>query len=553
MARTLTNDMRQVMLAERSMPQFVIEIYDIRSGQDTIRDIIIENTLDDLTGPLNITEYVKTARLVDTGGDFTTNGVGGSTLSIGLKAEADIFSATALLDDPTSNARFARRGNFVRVREGDARVDFAEWPITFSGVIIGTPGLLETRTGSGDLRYTLQAVSREIGFLKTVRTSDKFGAGTTFNAMATDIAQSDMGLDSDEIEFSNWGGDVSALTQQLADQPPLVSIAMLMFVDSLTPRFDGEGKLVDSNPIISKPASWYYTDMEMFQSIEQPFTNVNPANVVIVTGLNDEMTEVNHPRQRLATLSITTGYFTFDESNDVYWSEDHRLLARNVNMEVRKAVQGGIGRIFGFSEKMELLPSEMGFSTLPNASVGCTVTVGTGFVSLLLVMLTASYLGASFIPDAWVGFGSGPTISIGRIIQALMLIQILLIMTRIGRGIYDFVGDPFEYVYAEISGEARVANIAVEDEVLLTIENHLLGSQTAVDEAARDVLFRKQAENFPRTIKMRRDLYLEVDDVFEIPGDRKFLITQIARTLTRGRPAGFMDVEALEITSGLQA
>ena len=553
MARVLTNAMREVMFSERVMPQFVIEIYDIRSGENSVRDIIIGNTLSTTTGPRNMTADVQSATVTETAGDFSANGIGSTALTMQFKTTSDLFSNNALLADPTGDARWLRRGNFVRVYEGDAQVDFSEWPITFSGVLIGTVGFSETRLSGGDRFYTMQAVGREVGFLKNNRTSDQFLAGTSYNAMATDIALTDMGLDADEVSFSNWGSTTSNLSQQLVDQSPLVSIAQIMFTDGLSPRFNGEGILTDTSGLVTQPSVWVYEDDTMIGNIEQPFTNVNPPNVVIVVGLNNELTEVTHPRQVVATLNITTGYFTSGESNDVFWRDDHRLLARNVTLMVRKAVSGGIARLFGFPEKMALIPSVEGFGSLPGVSIGANLTVGTGFVSWVLVSLAVAYLAASYIPDTVVAFGGGATVPVGRPIQAAILIQILLIMSRIGRGVYDFMGDPFEYVYAEISGEARVANISVEDEVLLEIENHLLGSQAIVNAAARDVLFRKQAENHPRTLTMRRDLYLEIDDVFELPGDRKFLITSISRTLAREASSGFMSVGALEITDGLQA
>jgi hypothetical protein len=220
-------------------------------------------------------------------------------------------------------------------------------------------------------------------------------------------------------------------------------------------------------------------------------------------------------------------------------------------METNKSVNGGIN-ILGGGEEFETIDA-------PNSAegtIGGTVTISTGFAPYIIIFLTVEYVALAAIPDTVItaGFiaGAGETIPIGRIAQAVDLAIILILMTKIGRGDYDFTGIPFEYVFEEIRACAQIENVLAEDLVEVEIENHLVQHLTDAENSAREVLFRQQAKGNPRSITMFHDLRLEPDDIFDTADGRSYLIETITRTLQRGQEAVIADVSGYEITGGIQ-
>ncbi|MGD8531603.1 MAG: hypothetical protein PVG97_11530, partial [Syntrophobacterales bacterium] len=199
MARALTVPMDQVQLATQRRPAFRVFVYDILTGGDSINDIVRDLTLDGQTGPRDFTDDVISVSIEERAGDYARTGIAASTITVQIADE------TGALDPLLgANGRWLKKGNVIRIVEGDTRVDEDDWQITFTGKIIGQAGVTRSRT-SGRSTIEIKATDRAAPFVKYLNTSDDFAQGTTYKAMATDIAQSDMGLDSSEIDWSTWG------------------------------------------------------------------------------------------------------------------------------------------------------------------------------------------------------------------------------------------------------------------------------------------------------------------------------------------------------------
>ena len=65
MARALSFDLDRIQKGETEerRPVYQVFVYDLRSSGQTIRDIVIEAPLDALTGPLEITEFVRSCKI----------------------------------------------------------------------------------------------------------------------------------------------------------------------------------------------------------------------------------------------------------------------------------------------------------------------------------------------------------------------------------------------------------------------------------------------------------------------------------------------------------
>jgi hypothetical protein len=272
------------------------------------------------------------------------------------------------------------------------------------------------------------------------------------------------------------------------------------------------------------------------------------------------MEKITSERQNLGDLTITTGYFTRNERVERFFSEDKTVMADNVQVEILRSVNGGIFALFpkgaGGGESIELIPAPL---PATSGSVGVIMTISTGFAPYLAIALAVAYVAASWLPDIVVSEGFivtiGETIPIGRAVQALLMVQILMIMAMIGRGEYAFNGEPFEYVFKEIRACAEVDGLTSETRVQVEVKNHLVNSQVAGDNIAREMLFRQQAKGNSRDVTLMADLGIEPDDVFEIPdrGGRRFLIGTITRAYSKReeRSGATQAMECFEVTEGV--
>lgn len=554
MARSLAYSLDRRQLHPERRPAWKVYLYDVRSTSDTIRTIVRGLELQTLTGPLDITENVARVEIQERAGDFVGAGIASSSVTLSIIDETpgqldSVWDPQFSADDDSLPARFLRRDNVIRIKEGDEAVDEDDWPWTFTGFLVGQAGVDRGRAAgeSGRSLISVAAVSREAKYVNQSRTSAEFASGAAYLTMGTEVATNVMGLDSDEIDFSGWGSRTTGLLVQFVEQSPLVSIAQVMFPDGYLPRFDGEGKLTQTAGEITKSPARIYTNLATIRHIAKPYSDLNPVNSVEVVGLDKVKTKVVQQRQPLAQVDVTTGFFTNGEEIRAYWSDDRTQLAENVKIDIQKSVNGGLSALGG-GETWRLILAE----NQVDISIGAELILDTGYAPYIIVFLTGVYVALAAIPDGVVTalFG-GSTIPYGRIIQAIALAAVLYMMTRIGRGQYEFVGDPVEWVYKEIRAIAELESLSSEELNRVTVENHLIQEQSWADDSARVILFRQQAKGNPRTVTALHDLRLEPDDVFEIPGNRRFLIETISRALVRRAEEVLATYSTFEVTPGL--
>lgn len=557
MPRILDFPLDQIQISNERRPAWQILIYDINTSGDTINDIVLQTksasppTLGANVGPRDFTADTFSASIEEVAGDYATQGVSGTTITLSVDNPNGVFLPFNTIAAPLSDGRWLKRGNVLVIKEGDERIPIADWKTTFTGQFVGQAGTLRSRVPNAPAGLlTIKAVDRSIPFLKYENTSPEFGIGTSYLTMGTTVATgSDMGLDSDEVDLSGWGSETAAQPTQFIDEPPLVSLANLMFPSGFLPIFTGEGVLTQQQANTTALADRTYLNDDIFVDVDQPFSDISPPNSVEVIGLDGVMSKVVQETQVLSKLTLTLGYFTQDEEEDIFWSDDHTQLAQNVTARTLKSVNGGLS-VLGGGETFTPIaaPSSLeGF-------IGMKGEFSTGFAPWLIVWLLIEYVALSWVPDVviTVGFGasSGETINVGSASAALALSAALVIMTKIGRGIYEFVGEPFEYVLKEIRGIAELGVLLSQDVIRLTIENHLCNTQALVDAAARDVLFLQQARGNPRVFTMYHDLRLLPLDIFQMVDGRNYMIDKISRMLKRGQDV-VATVNAFETTAGL--
>jgi hypothetical protein len=563
MARNLSFGLDTIMVeATTRSPKWQLLIYDLRSASDTINDVVLFNafgtgSLDPIVGPRDFTEDAATIKVVERRGDYVNGGIPASQIGVDIVDADGVYDPLGILGlDPSgaeyeaSVGRYLRATNAVVLLLGDDRVDYSEWKYVFTGELIGQAGRKRSRSDGAESSMSFEAVGREARFLKYEAMSDDFGGATTFKTAAEDFAQENMGLDVAEIDFSGWGTQTFGhQSVQFLDELPMSVLAQLMFPSGVLPRFDGRGILTQVTSTITAQPDRVYENLDIIRKIDRPFSNVEQANCVTILGLDKEMTKVSQPKQRLATSEITTGWFASDEEIEVYWSDDKTLVAEEVEEKIHKSVTGWLGWLGG-GEEFEYVDSP----GPGGGTIGCRITISTGFAPWLASYFLAEYVAFAFLPDDVIVVGSGgSTIPIGRVIQATFLIAAMTVMLSISRGQYEFKGSPIEYIYKEIRGQACVEGKTAFEKNTVIIENHMINTQNDVNNRARDTLYLLQAEENPRDVNMLHDLRLEPDDIFEIPGDRSFLIDTISYALIRNERATIASMACFEVTPGVIA
>lgn len=565
MARSLSPELDACMRDPSRQPAYQVEIYDLRSTAedvvptrigDVVRALQGLVVLPAIVGPRVFTDEVTQLELLEQAGDYVGNGIAASSL------EFQVIDAAGTLDpllnpptdaDPTAEGRWLRQGNVLVVREGDTRVDPAEWAITFTGKLRGQVGADRNRT-TGNALLIGRASTREVDFLRLLSTSEDFPQATPFSDIATSLAEIDLGLDPDEIALPSFSARTTKFTStQFLDASPLVSLAQLLFLDGYMPRFDGMGRLTATSGSLTKGPARAYEDGGPIISIVRPMIDSNGPNEVVVVGLNPNKRQVLQGRQTLATAGITTGFFSSRADIPVRWSGDGTLQALAVKLEIDASVADGI---FGF-----------GGETFVNGPLGPdggsthgTIRVDGGLeASVALASLVAvAWIVAHAKSDAVVAVGTGTvfghTISLGRLVEGAIGQTLFTILGRIGRGQYRVTGKPYEYVFEEIKATARVTGLRDEDLDSRRIENHLLTTQAECEAVALRTLQRLRAQQNARSVRAVHDLALEPDDVFSVgvgAASRSYLITAIRRRLAS---SGTVEAtyDAFEISLGVR-
>ena len=565
MSRNIALPLDRIMTdSEQRSPAWQVLIYDVRSTVNTVNDIVLfqngftpVNSIVALTGPQDFTGEIIQVQVNEKRGDYVNGGVAATNITITMADEFGLLDPSLIVGLTVGSAeyeaalgRYLRKRNVIVIKEGDSRVDTSLWPITFTGEIVGQPGRARSRSDGAESQMVVKAVSREAAFLKFKRTSRRFASGTTRLTAARTFAEEEMGLDLNEIALAGWGADPITQPFQFVEEPPMQVLAKLGFPDGVLPRFTGSGLLAQITSTITATPDRIYADNDVIRKINRPFSEIDQPDCVTVVGLEDELTQVLQPEQRVATSDITTGFFARDEDFEVFWSEDKTLVVLDPQARVLRSVNGGIS-ILGGGEVFDFIdaPGPGG------GTVGVRVTISTGFAPWLVVFFLTTYVVLAAVPDEVVTVAlAGVTVPIGRIGQATALSAALFVMTKIGRGQYEFLGQPMEYILKEIRCKACVEGVGSFSENQIEIENHLVNTKTIARNAAKNTLLLLAAQENPRDIEMLHDLRLEPDDIFEIPGNRRYLIDEVSRVLTRN-PAQAVraTVKAFEVTSGVIA
>lgn len=529
--RALSTELLPIQTDRFRRYDYKVYVYDFVSTRslvvpDNISRLVQGATLDALAGPLDITNVVSEVVMTERSSDVAQGNIQGNSISINIVDRGTVY-------DPVNGSakRWLKPGNGIRIVEGDSSLTEDKWVTTFTGTIIGRAGA-EMTDRAGNLILQVAAEDRTSSLLKVKTTSQNFGQGTPYQFIMRSILVDEAGLADAEFNLGGVGTQVTTQsTTQIVDESPLLSMAKFSFVDGFVPYFNGGGVMVFTENTSTKGPSVTYLNLDPFEGFSRPFSPLEDVNEVEIVGLQSTMEKIVQPTQALASAGVTLGFFGGDASIKVQWSSDRTQQAENARLNVISSVTGALIP-FG-AESLKLTTDD------DTGTRFGRIEVEGAFYAPLVVVLYALAIVAQYIPDlvivAGLGASSGTTISVGRILETVASLAIALIQATIGRGDYEVIGEPYEYVFKEIRGVARVGQFAFVDIRNITVENHLIDTQGEADAIAMRELRTARKRGNLYNCTMVHDLRLEPLDKFLLPDGREFMILEIGRTLSRSQ------------------
>ena len=503
--------------------------------QDTMSNVVLDRYTQ---VPLDITPYV-------------------SDMSITLSHDTEANQCTITIADAGELDYRLFMFAFIKVYEGDLRVDHGVWPCVFTGLMRGQPSRQNVR---GDLHvYQHTAFDRSVLYRDRTTTSydawnpedDENNLGEICVALATDLTWG-MALDRQEVLFgkfyrkyvphSSTGSSAGNAHSewminkklQIVDVPPMEALTNIMQPAQMVPAFNGEGKLVARPYNVDRSPIRIYSNNDLISSLAIPQNTLDLPTSVTVTGLDYRLTRLDYTEQRLITIGpITIGFFSPVIHTIQVYSEDRHLRAVPTTGVRNIDIQGPLlAVIFGFDDDYSINALRV-----DDFSCGITIRFNGILVAILVVTVSlALYITLRIILDE---LGETlPVLAFGLDIAAtILLFLVLQTMTSIGTIQFDVWGTPFEYVYQELEAKALLSDTLPQEEKPKDIRNLIIGTLEDCEDLAKDTLQREVALTAQRTITMASDPLLEPNDVIELVEEgevARYYVLEITRSLTRG-------------------
>ena len=415
-------------------------------------------------------------------------------------------------------------GRGIRLLEGAENVPEDEWIPIFSGPIQGPYGWTQNRGGVPTVSVNAFTRDTNQAWNRRSVTSLEYSVGADWANMFYNIAQDVMGLEANEVTVpSTWNLAFDKNSNQIVNIPPWEGLVALAQGNFNRIWFNGNGQLA-SYPFTLDRVDKVLDDNKEINKYSQPGNNSEVINKVVVTYIDNVLSKVKGARQSLGTANITTGFFDLETKLDVFYSEDKKQRAENVELVVKNSInQNDLGISIG-TETLEV-NDEFG---------GELIITVDAFVTGLAVAGIAGILASSAIGDTVVGQGAGITIPTGRIVEGVSIVSVLLAMMILGTGVYEIFGEPFDYAFLEKQAIAILDNQPFWEEKQKDIRNDFISTEDHAHSLALNELLFEQSLGHPRAMVLQNDPRIEKGDILQLANGTKFFVQAASKTITRG-------------------
>ena len=217
------------------------------------------------------------------------------------------------------------------------------------------------------------------------------------------------------------------------------------------PRYTMTGKM-DTRLVPASAVSHTYTNSNKIFDFTPNDDYSDLTNDVTVHGKLDSLTQVLYEEEMIAQINGTVGWWGEPETYTIWFSEDHQKVVKNLRLEVISSAESIAFQLAGG------VSEEISYED-PNGKY-CKVKVDAPNLIPALAVAIGAYIFATNTPDTWFGFGSGPTVAVGRRIEGLSLFVAFQILGSIATFQYEIWGQPEGYVRRSVQNPALSASDA---------------------------------------------------------------------------------------------
>lgn len=374
---------------------------------------------------------------------------------------------------------------------------------------------------SGDHRLTIKAYSRQNmpAWKDVKRVTDLYATGTPVSTIASDIATA-VGLQAVEINIPPINVYTVHSNMQLANMSAWEMLTGVLLSSGLDPYIDARGVLKAVSRDLARPSDVILTQ-DRVVSIGGSKAR-SPVTSVRVKWLDPALSQVVQQDQVLDTATITAGFFQRHVHRDSYFSQDRSQRAMNTYMTIKQSANSGLLNVCS-ETYTQLSPTQGGIDL-----------VTSWWAPHLAIDGLAGIIAASYIPDDVAAFGGGVTIPVGRLVEAVSQVGVMLIMMAIGTGVYEIRGQPYDYVHARNTTEALadgvpswlLNNSEIEDDFTMSEEH-------AQAFAARELIYQNRSSTaYKATIV--DDPRIEMGDIVQLYDGSRLYVLDYSRDLSIG-------------------
>jgi hypothetical protein len=412
-------------------------------------------------------------------------------------------------------------GRGIRLLEGAQGVNEDEWIPIYSGVIQGVYSWSLVRGPIPTAQFNVFPRNSSQAWNRRNITSAEYTVGTDWSLMFRNVAQDVMGLEDIELAGANpWGLVFDKTTNQIVNIPAWEALVALAQGNFNRVWFNGKGQLA-TFPFTLDRVDTVLQDNQLVGTYSQPGGDTEVINKVSVTYIDNVLSKVKGARQSLGTANLTAGFYDFETKLDVFYSDDKKQRAENVDLVVKQSInQNDLGISIG-SERLEI-DDEFGGQLIINVDF---------WVSALATAGIAGILTSAAIPDTVL---IAETVPVGRLLEAASIIAVLLAMMILGNGIYEIFGEPFDYAFLEKKAICLCDNLQFYEEKELEIRNEFISTVAHAEQLALNELLFQKSLGQPRTLILQNDPRIERGDILQLPTGAKFFVQQASKTFTRG-------------------
>lgn len=439
---------------------------------------VIEGTA---TGQVDLSNNVAKAKCTST------------TLSVDLRFNNE-FSACP--DQP-------RPGELVTVKTDSV--------YRFIGIISSINSYTEER-GSRTMSLTCR-LRDGIGQWRSGRANSAvFPQGTSLTVMARDTCEVTMGMEASEFSFGEISYYVPHTNAQLSDEPPWSMLESILLAADMIPFVDVKNRVRSYRKDVTRASDVLIANDKTVKI--HGTRETGRATKVRLKWLSSVLEESVQQDQVLYSTAMTSGFFTFSQHEETWFSSDRTQRAKNTYMVIKDSINAGL---------------------IPVASEEYSqVDMYHGNIHL------TSYLWAPALAFA------GIVAIAAEYITNYATAAVVFVMMSIGIGKYDIKGAPYDFVYAKNTTVAYAENVPLWSENEVEMENDLIVNEAHAQSVSVSHLVWLAAQGFAFGATIVDDPRIERGDILEFEDGSRLLVDDFTNDYTRGS-AAVMEVSGFRV------